>query len=120
VGTPRIVHPSVEEVILRPPIFKDVDTLARPLVEDTKAGKWGLLNAGMRRYGMSKTTDRDIYVRAIRPKEPVAACLITGGTNSNAAPPLTPLFRTSNSCVYDPGDMDTSLTRDAPSPSKYL
>lgn len=57
VGTlPRIVHPSVEkEVILRPPIFKDVDTLAKPLVEDTKAGKWELLNAGMRRYGMSKT-----------------------------------------------------------------
>jgi hypothetical protein len=52
----RIVHLSVEkEVILRPPIFKDVDTLAKPSIEDTKAGKWELLNAGMRRYGMSKT-----------------------------------------------------------------
>jgi hypothetical protein len=57
VGTlPQIVHPSVEkEVILRPLIFKDVDTLAKPLIEDTKAGKWELLNARMRRYGMSKT-----------------------------------------------------------------
>jgi hypothetical protein len=44
---------SKKEVILRPPIFKDVDTLAKPLVEDTKAGKWELLNAGMRCYGMS-------------------------------------------------------------------
>jgi len=52
---PRVVHPSVEkEVILRPPIFKDVDTLAKPLIEDTKADKLELLNAGMRRYGMSK------------------------------------------------------------------
>jgi hypothetical protein len=57
VGTlPRIVHPSVEkEVILRPPIFKDVDTLAKPLIEYTKASKWELSNAGMRRYGIGKT-----------------------------------------------------------------
>jgi NAD(P)-dependent dehydrogenase (short-subunit alcohol dehydrogenase family) len=36
-------------------IFRDVDTLAKALIEDTKAGKWELSNAGMRRYGMIKT-----------------------------------------------------------------
>jgi hypothetical protein len=58
-------------------------------------------------------TDRDVYVRAIRPKDPVVACLITGGTNSNAGSPPTLLFRTSHSCL-DPADMDTGLSRDAP------
>ena len=36
-------------------IFRDVDTLARPPIEDKKADQWELWNAGMRRYGMSKT-----------------------------------------------------------------
>jgi hypothetical protein len=36
-------------------IFRGVDTLAKPLVEDTKAAKWELSNAGMQRCGMSKT-----------------------------------------------------------------
>src|ERR1700722_18110221 len=112
----RIVHLSVEkEVILRPPIFKDVDTLAKPSIEDTKAGKWELLNAGMRRYGMSKT----LIVMFMCPKDPVVACLMTGGTNSNATSPPTPLFRTSHSCVSTPATWTLALLVTRPSSPKY-
>src|SRR5271170_4775255 len=106
VGTlTRVVHPPVEkEVILRPPIFKDVDTLAKPPIEDTKADKWELLNARMRRYGMSKILTV-MFMYAQSAQRPVVACLITGGTNSNAASPPTPT---------------PALLVTRPSPSKYL
>jgi hypothetical protein len=106
VGTlPRIVHPSSTN-------FQGRWYASKPLMEDTKAGKWELLNAGMRRYGMSKTLTVMFMYAQPASRNPVVACLITGSTNSNTASPPTLLFRTSHSYVST-GDMDTGLTRDA-------